>query len=65
MVTDEKHYKIFFIQHLLQKLIRQSVHMNSLIILVVEGAQWLSGRMLDSRLRGCGVESHRRHCLCP
>ena len=29
-----------------------------------QGAQWLSGRVLDSRLRGCGFKPHRRHCLC-
>ena len=28
-----------------------------------EGAQWLSGRMLDSRQRGCGFEPHRGHCV--
>ena len=27
------------------------------------GAQWLTGRVLDSRPRGCGVESHRHHCV--
>ena len=27
------------------------------------GAQWLSGRVLDSRPRGRGFESHRRHCV--
>ena len=27
------------------------------------GAQWLSGRMLDSRPRGRGLEPHRRHCV--
>ena len=27
------------------------------------GAQWLSGRVLDSRLRGRGFEPHRRHCV--
>ena len=27
------------------------------------GAQWLSGRMLDSRPRGSGFEPHRRHCI--
>ena len=26
------------------------------------GAQWLSGRVLDSRQKGCGFEPHRRHC---
>ena len=25
------------------------------------GAQWLSGRVLDSRPRGCGFEPHQRH----
>ena len=28
-----------------------------------EGAQWLSGRVLDSRPRGRGFEPHKRHCL--
>ena len=27
------------------------------------GAQWLSGRVLDSRLRDRGFEPHQRHCL--
>ena len=27
------------------------------------GAQWLSGRVLDSRLRGRGFEPHRHHCV--
>ena len=27
------------------------------------GAQWLSGRVLDSRPRGCGFEPHWRHCV--
>ena len=26
------------------------------------GAQWLSGKVLDSRPRGRGFEPHRRHC---
>ena len=29
----------------------------------VEGAQWLSGRVLDSRPKGRGFEPHRRHCV--
>ena len=29
----------------------------------VEGAQWLSGRVLDSRPKGGGFEPHRRHCV--
>ena len=29
----------------------------------LKGAQWLSGRVLDSRPRGRGFEPHRRHCV--
>ena len=29
------------------------------------GAQWLSGRVLDSRPKGRGFEPHRRHCVVP
>ena len=29
----------------------------------IKGAQWLSGRVLDSRPRGRGFEPHRRHCV--
>ena len=28
-----------------------------------QGAQWLSGRVLDSRPRGRGFKPHRRHCV--
>ena len=28
-----------------------------------KGAQWLSGRVLDSRPKGRGFEPHRRHCV--
>ena len=28
-----------------------------------KGAQWLIGRVLDSRPRGRGFESHPRHCV--
>ena len=27
------------------------------------GAQWLSGRVLDSRRRDSGFEPHQRHCI--
>ena len=27
------------------------------------GVQWLSGRVLDSRLRGRVFEPHRHHCI--
>ena len=29
----------------------------------LSGAQWISGRVLDSRLRGCWFEPHLRHCI--
>ena len=29
------------------------------------GAQWHSGRALDSRPKGRGFEPHRRHCVVP
>ena len=29
----------------------------------IEGAQWLSGRVLDSRPKGRGLEPHPRHCV--
>ena len=29
----------------------------------LQGAQWLIGRVLDSRPRGRGFEPHRRHCV--
>ena len=32
-------------------------------MLINEGAQWLSGRVLDSRLRGRGFEPHQHHCF--
>ena len=28
-----------------------------------ERSQWLSGRVLDSRLRGRGLEPHHCHCI--
>ena len=27
------------------------------------GAQWLSGRVLDTRPKGWGFQPHRRHCV--
>ena len=30
---------------------------------LIMGAQWLSGRVLDSRPRGRGFEPHQRHCV--
>ena len=33
------------------------------ILLSILGAQWLSGRVLDWRPRGRGLEPHQRHCV--
>ena len=30
---------------------------------LIKGAQWLSGRELDSKPKGRGFEPHRRHCV--
>ena len=35
----------------------------SRITVVCQGAQWLSGRVLDSRQRGCRFKPHRHHCV--
>ena len=32
-------------------------------IINFQGAQWLSGRVLDLRPKGRGFEPHRRHCV--
>ena len=33
------------------------------IIYSMQGAQWLSGRVLDSRPKGSWFQPHRRHCV--
>ena len=40
-------------------LLRQNRKKNNIVL----GAQWLSGRVLDSRPRGRGFEPHRHHCV--
>ena len=40
-----------------------SVHLTWHSLLFEVGAQWLSGRALDSRPKGRGFEPHRRHCV--
>ena len=32
-------------------------------LLIIQGAQWLSGRVLDSKPKERGFEPHRRHCV--
>ena len=39
-----------------------STHVRSSMFLFL-GAQWLSGRVLDSRPKGRGFEPHRHHCI--
>ena len=36
---------------------------SDLVLPYFEGGQWLSGRVLDSRLRGWGLEPHWHHCI--
>ena len=44
----------------LQEFYCQSKHTSKRMI---QGAQWLSGRVLDSRPKGRGFDPHRRHCV--
>ena len=41
----------------------KSNYLSSFFVFWSHGAQWLSDRVLDSRLRGRGFEPHWRHCL--
>ena len=43
--------------YIINTLLTRAVNIN------VQGAQWLSGRVLDSRLRGRGFEPHQLHCV--
>ena len=36
---------------------------NLFVYYAIAGAQWLSGRVLDSRPRGSGFEPHQHHCV--
>ena len=38
------------------------INMHLIVQPVYVGAQWLSGRVLDSRQRDDRFETHRRHC---
>ena len=46
-----------------QHLPRVLVNLNAFKPIWTSGAQWLSGRVLDSRPKGDGFEPHRRHCV--
>ena len=62
------HHAAFYLGlHCLQKYpfrIQQYTKAGDKNILILHlGAQWLSGRVLDSRPKGSGFEPHRRHCV--
>ena len=42
---------------------KNPLHISLLFYPVIEGTQWLNGRVLDSRRRGCGFEPHPGHCV--
>ena len=42
---------------------RKNVHTQMPTLILHVGAQWLSGRVLDSRPKGRGFEPHQRHCV--
>ena len=44
-------------------IIRMFIHTRESLHKCREGAQWLSGRVPDSRPKGRGFEPHRRHCV--
>ena len=47
--------------------LRDGLSVNSIVFkykyIKIEGEQWLSGRVLESRPRGRGFEPYRRHCV--
>ena len=42
---------------------RSSLIRVGIVCLHDKGDQWLSGRVLDSRPKGCGLEPHWLHCI--
>ena len=54
----KKQYNALYATHLIFFFLPQLVNKFS-----STGAQWLSGRVLDSRPKGRGFEPHRRHCV--
>ena len=39
------------------------VNLDKMLTTILEGEQWLSGRVLDLRPKGHVFEPHRRHCV--
>ena len=59
-VTDIQRVKICVARALVHQQYKRAT-VNSMIM--IEGAQWLSGRVLDSRPRSRGFEPHGLHCF--
>ena len=51
-----------FVAEILEKLLKGD-EVSFLIAWMNREAQWLSGRVLDSRQKGCGLKPHWRHCV--
>ena len=45
----------------LENYCRSNNYCANVLIQLFMGAEWLSGRVLDLRPRGCGFKAHRRH----
>ena len=56
-ITTLNYVKLLFSQ------IQLASRLYTILQELIEGAQWLSGRVLDSRPKGSGFEPHRRHCV--
>ena len=54
---------LWVIVPLTSDLVFRKIVSGAYLILLKVGAQWLSGRVLDSRTKGRGFEPHRRHCF--
>ena len=54
---------IFFGQITLNYKVNFKNFQTKLCTLYGQGAQWLSGTVLDFRSRGCGFKLHRHHCV--
>ena len=64
MIGLENQYLVFFFEWPLKTGFTVCEYENQKDFLISqEGAQWLSGRVLDSRPRGRGFEPGRRHCV--
>ena len=63
--TDPEEFE-YFLGTLVTKLFLAYIHYEiGDTLYQTSGAQWLSGRVFDSRPKGRGFEPHRRHCVCP